>query len=113
MSRDVKLFGQDLVNELSSEISKVFYLNETEVIELEMPLIVDVTRLMSGKIIVTTQTIYPTGKFVSLDLVISVTKYSIIGRIKNFKIVNERFYEITIMIDDVPESLLIELEGFC
>ncbi len=112
MLQDQKLSIFEKSNETISEISKVFYLEASEVVELEMPLIVDVTKILSGKVIVTTRSIYPVNKFVNLDLIISNIKYSLIGKIKSFKVIESRLYEITILLDEVPESLLIELETF-
>jgi len=106
MLRDIRL------DERQSELSKVFYLEETEICELEMPLIVDVTKVLSGRIIVTSKTLYPVNKFVNLDLTISSIKYSLIGKIKSFKVVQPHYYEITIMLEEIPESLLVELETF-
>lgn len=112
MLHDQKLSVIEQSKESIKEISKVFYLEESEVVELEMPLIVDVTKLLSGRIIVTTRSIYPVNKFVNLDLTISNIKYSLIGKIKSFKVVESRLYEITILLEEVPDHLLLELESF-
>ncbi|MBF4693275.1 hypothetical protein [Fusibacter ferrireducens] len=112
MLRDQNVLPQEIQGQLPDKLSKVFYLEASEVIELEMPLVVDVTKLLVGKIIVTTRSIYPVNKFVNLDLVITDLKYSLIGRIKSFRAIEGRLYEITIFLEDFPESLVMEIESY-
>lgn len=112
MLRDQNILAKELQGPIPDKMSKVFYLEASEVVELEMPLVVDVTKLLSGKIIVITRSIYPVNKFVNLDLIITESKYSLIGRIKSFRAIESRLYEITIFLEDFPESLVMEIESY-
>ncbi len=111
MLRDQNFFTQEVRKPVPDEMTKVFYLEASEVVELEMPLAIDLTKLLSGKIIVTTRSIYPINKFVNVDLIIMDVKYSIIGKIRSFKVIEGRLYEIVISLEEFPESLIMAIES--
>lgn len=91
------------------ETSKVFYLEDNEIVELEMPLIMDITQLMYGKLKVITKSNYPVNQFINVDLTLMRTRFSLVGKVIDAIQNTSGLYEISILLEALPNGLMKEL----
>lgn len=96
--------------EQTYEASKVFYLHNNEIVELEMPLMMDLSQLMYGKLKVITKSNYPINQFINLDVTLLRTRFSLVGKILDVKVKEDGLYEVSINLEAIPNGLITELK---
>ena len=96
--------------EIEYEASKVFYLSNNEIVELEMPILMDLSQLMYGKLKVITKSNYPVSQFVNVDVTVVRTRFSLVGKILSVKIMGEALYEVEIILEALPNGMITELK---
>jgi|GEM_PF-2407400 len=91
------------------ETCKVFYLENNEIVELEMPLMMDISQLMYGKLKVTTKSNYPVNQFVNVDITLMRTRFSLVGKVTDTSEKKSGLCEISILLEAIPSGMMKEL----
>jgi len=107
----MRLSEYDIGKDQMLEPTKIYCLEQNEIIELETPIVIDITQLTFGRLNVITKSIYPIGQFVDIDLMILDMRFSIVGRVDAIIRYPNNYYEICIGVDELPAGLLIGIDA--
>ncbi|MBS7527179.1 hypothetical protein KHM83_10855 [Fusibacter paucivorans] len=92
------------------ETSKVFCLEDNEIVELEMPILMDLSQLSYGKLKVITKSDYPINQFVNIDVTFLRTRFSLVGKVLEVHETSDHLYEINISLEALPSGMISELK---
>lgn len=90
---------------------RVYYLKETEIIQFVPPIMVDLTRVLYGRLTIISQELYPLHFFVNVEVVLNHSLYSLVGQVTYVKPQANGLNEMMILLESVPESFYDQFEN--
>lgn len=90
---------------------RVYYLKDTEIIQLVPPMVVDLTRVLYGRLTVTSQERYPLHFFVNIEIVLNHSLYSLVGQVAYVKQQANGLNDMVILLESVPENFYDQFEN--